>query len=46
MTKVSETEVHLFYAHVDIKAVFTFIKKVHSRMKTFMIKRQAKTAPS
>ena len=44
MTKVSETQVHSFHAHVDIKEVFTF-QKAHSRMKTFMIKRQTKTPP-
>ena len=27
MKKVSETQVHSFHAHVDIKAVFTFLKK-------------------
>ena len=27
MTKVSETQVHSFHAHADIKAVFTFLKK-------------------
>ena len=27
MTKVSETQVHPFHAHADIKAVFTFLKK-------------------
>ena len=46
MTKVSETQVHSFHAHADIIVVFTFSQKAHSRMKTFMIKRQTKTAPS
>ena len=27
MTKVSKTQVHSFHAHVDIKAVFTFLKE-------------------
>ena len=27
MSKVSETQVHSFHAHIDIKEVFTFLKK-------------------
>ena len=27
MIKVSETQVHSFHAHTDIKAMFTFLKK-------------------
>ena len=26
MTKVSETQIHLFYEHAGIKIVFTFLK--------------------
>ena len=29
MIKISETEVHLFYANADIKIMFTSFKKVH-----------------
>ena len=42
MKKVSETQVHSFHTHADIKAVFTFLKKHIQRMKTFMIKRHTK----
>ena len=40
MTKVSETQVHSFHAHVDIKVVFTSFEKVHSKMKNIHKQKQ------
>ena len=44
MTKISETQVHSFHAHVDIKHCL-HISKVHLEMKELMNKSK-KTAPS
>ena len=44
MTKISETQVHSFHAHADIKQCL-HISKVHLEMKELMNKSK-KTAPS
>ena len=45
MTKISKTQVPSFHAYVDIKQCL-HISKVHLEIKTSMIERQTKTAPS